>query len=73
MYDIIKRYCGNEYTNGLMLLDMPTGSGKTYSVIQYIFDAVQDTSNKRKFFFITSLKKNLPEEDLKKHFENEGN
>ena len=62
MYDIIKRYCESEYTNGLLLLDMPTGSGKTYTVIKYIFDAVQDPSNSRKYFFITTLKKNLPED-----------
>lgn len=72
MYNIIKRYCENEYTNGLLLLDMPTGTGKTYSVIKYIFDAVQDPSNKQKFFFITTLKKNLPEEDLKNFFESAG-
>ena len=54
MYNIIKRYCENEFTNGLMLLDMPTGSGKTYSVIKYIFDAVQDVNNSRRFFFITT-------------------
>ena len=72
MYDIIKRYCENEYTNGLMLLDMPTGSGKTYSVIKYIFDAIQDPSVTRKFFFVTTLKKNLPEADLEEHFKNAG-
>lgn len=72
MYNIIKRYCENDYTNGLMLLDMPTGSGKTYSVIKYIFDAIQNTSVDRKFFFITTLKKNLPEEDLRAHFEQAG-
>lgn len=72
MYNIIKRYCENECTNGLLLLDMPTGTGKTYSVIKYIFDAVQDPSNKQKFFFITTLKKNLPEEDLKNFFESAG-
>lgn len=72
MYSIVKRYCENENTNGLMLLDMPTGSGKTYSVIKYIFDAVQDSTNTRKFFFITTLKKNLPEEDMRRHFEEAG-
>ncbi len=72
MYNIVKRYCENEHNNGLMLLDMPTGAGKTYSVIQYIFDAVQDTKSTRKYFFITTLKKNLPEAELKKHFEKEG-
>lgn len=73
MYNIIKRYCENENTNGLMLLDMPTGSGKTYSVVKYIYDAVQDSNIKRKFFFITTLKKNLPVDELKKHFEQSGN
>lgn len=72
MYDIIKRYCENDYTNGLMLLDMPTGSGKTYSVIKYIFDTVQNPTVSRRFFFITTLKKNLPEDDLREHFENAG-
>lgn len=74
MYNIIQRYCENEYTNGLLLLDMPTGSGKTYSVIKYIFDAVQDPSVTRKFFFITTLKKNLtgPEVELRKDFEEAG-
>ena len=46
MYDIIKRYVDNENKNGLMLIDMPTGSGKTYSAIMYIFDACMDTQNK---------------------------
>ena len=72
MYGIIKRYCESEYTNGLLLLDMPTGSGKTYTVIKYIFDAVQDPSNSRKYFFITTLKKNLPEDNLRNHFKEAG-
>ncbi len=72
MYNIIKRYCENEHTNGLFLLDMPTGAGKTYSVVKYMFDAVQDPSDNRKFFFITTLKKNLPDKDLKRLFEKEG-
>ena len=38
MYNCIKNYCENEEENGLFLLDMPTGFGKTYNVISYIFD-----------------------------------
>lgn len=72
MYEIIKRYCENKNKNGLLLLDMPTGSGKTYSVINYIYDSVQDPSNKKRFFFLTTLKKNLPEKDLEKRFEVDG-
>ena len=54
MYDIIKRYVDNENKNGLMLIDMPTGSGKTYSAIKYIFDACMDPQNKdRKYIFVT--------------------
>ena len=57
MYQAIKNYCENERTNGLYLLDMPTGFGKTYNVIKYIFDASTNEANKdRKYFFITTLK-----------------
>lgn len=73
MYSAIKKYCENERNNGLYLLDMPTGFGKTYNVIKYIFDASSDESNKdRKYYFITTLKKNLPTADLKKRFEDAG-
>ena len=37
MYQIIKNYCEDENTNGLFLMDMPTGFGKTYSVLKYLF------------------------------------
>jgi len=72
MYNVVKRYCENDQSNGLLLLDMPTGSGKTYTAIKYIFDYVQNTENKRKFFFVTTLKKNLPEKELRDHFEKAG-
>ena len=73
MYDIIKRYVDNENKNGLMLIDMPTGSGKTYSAIKYIFDACMDPQNKdRKYIFVTTLKKNLPYDDLQKWFNSIG-
>lgn len=73
MYKVIKNYCENEKTNGLFLMDLPTGFGKTHDVIQYIFDAVCDEKNKdKKFFFVTNLKKNLPEEKLRKLFEKNG-
>jgi hypothetical protein len=70
MYNVIKNYEGNENSNGLMLVDMPTGSGKTYSAIEYIFDACFKEENKdRKYIFVTTLKKNLPVEDIKQRFE----
>ena len=72
MYTAIKNYCNNGNGNGLFLLDMPTGYGKTYSVLKYIYEASMDeTNSKRRFFFITTLKKNLPTEELKKWFKKE--
>lgn len=69
MYTTIKNFCNNGNNNGLLLLDMPTGYGKTYSVLKYICEASLDESNsKRRFFFITTLKKNLPIKDLKDLF-----
>ena len=61
MYTAIKNYCENGRKNGLFLMDMPTGFGKTYNVIKYIFDASIDEKNHdKRYFFITTLKKNLP-------------
>ena len=55
----------SEKENGLLLLDMPTGFGKTYSSIQYIFDFMTNEKNaNKKLFFITTQKKNLPIEEL---------
>ena len=71
MYKVIKTYCENNLANGLFLLDMPTGFGKTHSVLEYIFDACLENKYRR-FFFITPLKKNLPINDLKKLFEEKG-
>ena len=34
MYSCIKSFMDNDKENGLLLLDMPTGFGKTYSVNQ---------------------------------------
>ncbi|MBQ4401486.1 MAG: hypothetical protein II832_04920 [Synergistaceae bacterium] len=71
MYKVIKTYCENNLANGLFLLDMPTGFGKTHSVLEYIFNACMENKYRR-FFFITPLKKNLPINSLKKFFEAKG-
>ena len=73
MYTAIKDYCSNGIENGLLLLDMPTGFGKTYNVLKYIYEAsLEEANSERKFFFVTTLKKNLPKEDLEKHFREGG-
>lgn len=69
MYDIIKNYVENSNSNGLILIDMPTGSGKTYSALQFIYRSCMEEANaKKKYIFVTTLKKNLQSKDLRKMF-----
>ncbi len=42
--------------NGLYLIDMPTGTGKTTQAINYIYNHYKEN---RKFIYVTSLKKNV--------------
>lgn len=71
MYTCISDFIKSPDKNGLLLLDSPTGFGKTYKVIKFINDFICDEKNKdKKIFFITTLKKNLPASDLKMQLEN---
>ena len=73
MENIIRRYVNNENQNGLLLIDMPTGSGKTYSAVKFIYEECLKPENKdRKYIFVTTLKKNLPYRDLLERFEKDG-
>ena len=80
MEQIIKRFVDGDSGHGLLLLDLPTGFGKTYSVVEYMFQEImkehacsdRNGRPKRKFIFLTTLKKNLPEQDLKKKFKEAG-
>jgi hypothetical protein len=54
--------------NGLLLLPLPTGAGKSYTVFKFIHDTVVENACKDKIIFITSLKKNLQPEELKERF-----
>lgn len=66
MIELLNKYCiENKNDTGLMLLDMPTGSGKTYNVLQFIKNYLKQNTDK-KIFFVTTLKKNLddPYKDL---------
>lgn len=59
MIELLNKYCiENKKDTGLMLLDMPTGSGKTYNVLQFIKNYLKQ-NNDKKIFFVTTLKKNL--------------
>lgn len=62
---LLEAYLDNQQ-KGLLLLDMPTGSGKTYAVIDYIASHIQTLkAQQRKILFITPMKKNLPFDELK--------
>ncbi|WP_217077455.1 hypothetical protein [Clostridium baratii] len=56
-------------SNGLLIADMPTGFGKTYHAARSIENYVNNLEGQRKIFFITTLKKNFPEKDLRKAYE----
>ena len=69
MEEILNEYCSKQSKPGLLLLSMPTGSGKTYNVLKFIYSNYKEFADQnRKIIFITNLKKNLPIEDFKKHF-----
>ncbi|BAY77174.1 hypothetical protein NIES25_36340 [Nostoc linckia NIES-25] len=68
MEEILNQYCKQD-NPGLLLLSMPTGFGKTYNVLNFIyFNYKEFAKQKRKILFITNLKKNLPIDELKKRF-----
>lgn len=64
MIEIIGKFV-KEKNNGLMLLDLPTGFGKTTSVVKYIIKLLNEQSSIKKIFFVTNLKNNLPIKLLK--------
>ena len=70
MKQAIVNFCKSMDT-GLFLLDMPTGFGKTYSVLDFMVDNYDAPEFKdKKIFFVTTLKKNLPDKELREHFAN---
>ncbi len=71
LIDILRDYAFDKMQDGgLLLLPMPTGSGKTYTVFKLIYDALVD-KRKEKIIFVTSLKKNIDLEELKQHFKSD--
>ena len=72
MQKAIENFC-QKRENGLFLLDMPTGFGKTYNVLEFIAENYDtEKYENTKFFFVTTLKKNLPFEDLRERFKQRG-
>ncbi|MEA5420850.1 hypothetical protein VB712_16595 [Spirulina sp. CCNP1310] len=69
MKKVLSEYCCGELKSGLLLLSMPTGFGKTHSVLNFIYEHYEEfAAQNRKILFITNLKKNLPIQDLKERF-----
>lgn len=67
MKGLLEKFCNDKNrTNGLLLVDLPTGFGKTYTVAQYIAENYDKIEGK--IIFVTQLKKNFPEDDLRKCF-----
>ena len=72
MKQAIVNFCKSTDT-GLFLLDMPTGFGKTYCVLDFMVDNYDAPEFKdKKIFFVTTLKKNLPDKELREHFAKRG-
>ena len=51
--------------NGLYLCELPTGFGKTFTSVKLIAEWICSHPSDRKIIFLTTLNKNLPEEELR--------
>lgn len=60
-----------EGASGLYICELLTGYGKTFNSVRAIVDYVKEKHPDKKIFFLTTLKKNLPEDELKKAFSND--
>lgn len=58
-----------EKENGLSIIEIPTGRGKTHNILECIVK-FRNECPERKIFFITTQLKNLPYDDLKKLYPN---
>lgn len=62
----------NEISNGLFLADLPTGYGKTYIAARNIHEYITTTEKPKNVFFVTTMIKNLPIEELKNAYMESG-
>ena len=51
--------------NGLYLCALPTGFGKTFTSVKLISEWIKENHSGRKIIFLTTLNKNLPEDELR--------
>lgn len=71
MKEVLRKFCLSDEKNGLLLIDMPTGTGKTHNCIEFIYENYKKINNR--IIFITNLKKNLPFNKLKQLFIDDNN
>ena len=73
MKTILEKHCLDGERKGLLLLSMPTGFGKTHSILDFIHSHYREFAERgSRIFFITNLKKNLPYDELKRRFAKAG-
>ena len=71
MKGLLEKFCNDkDRKSGLLLVDLPTGFGKTYTVAQYIAENYEKIDGK--IIFVTQLKKNFPADELRKCFREVG-
>jgi type I site-specific restriction endonuclease len=46
MQELLKSFCFSR-DKGLLLVDMPTGTGKTYNAIRFIYENYKNVKNKK--------------------------
>ncbi|MFA6861423.1 MAG: DEAD/DEAH box helicase family protein [Bacilli bacterium] len=69
MLEAVKHFVDDTKDHGLLIINRPTGDGKTFDALHFIHDHLNDDPN-TKFFYLTPLIKNVKDayEKLKKHF-----
>lgn len=70
-YELEKFFSNPCESSGLLISEAPTGYGKTYETIQAIYRYIEK-GGKSQILFITNLLKNLPEDELRNIYEQNG-
>lgn len=70
-YELEKFFSNPCESSGLLIAEAPTGYGKTYETIQAIYRYIEK-GGKSQILFITNLLKNLPEDELRNIYEQNG-
>lgn len=72
MQEYLRKIISSE-EKGLFICQLPTGYGKSYCVSKVISELAKDKNNKRKIIYLTTLKKNLPDDVIRKFMDHDEN